>query len=313
VIKDGSDFVKVYSLLSRDSYLAIADESKKRKIPFEGHVPEEVSASEASDIGQMTFEHLYGILKACSSKANDKSPTRILGLPREKQREVLTQILDTYDEKRATDLFKKLKKNNTWQCPTINVLEAMSRPGESRTWTEYRFDYLPAWFRNVWSTYKDRSKDWTAADYELNNKYFQKQLDVVRDMHKAGVPLLAGTDVMNPYCFPGFSLHDELRWFVKAGIKPYDVLKIATLNPAKFIGKQKEFGTVERGKVADLVLLDANPLDDIYNTTKINAVIRDGVLYDRVALDKLMPKDAAKAQSPQGPPPIAAGLAEHEH
>ena len=103
-------------------------------------------------------------------------------------------------------------------------------------------------------------------------------------MNKAGVPMMAGTGLGNPFVLPGFSLHDELALFVQASLSPGETLKTATYNPAKFLGILDRLGTVEKGKLADLVLLNANPLDDIHNTQKIRAVIVNGIYLDRAAL-----------------------------
>jgi len=119
-------------------------------------------------------------------------------------------------------------------------------------------------------------------------------------MQKAGVGILAGTDTPNPYCFPGFGLHDELGYLVQAGLTPMQALQAATLNPARFLGREKDLGTVETGKIADLVLLDANPLDNIGNTRKIAAVIYGGKVFDRSALDGML----AKVQDLAGRKPI---------
>jgi imidazolonepropionase-like amidohydrolase len=108
-------------------------------------------------------------------------------------------------------------------------------------------------------------------------------------MHRAGVSFLAGTDVTNPYVFPGFSLHDELALLVEEGkFTPLEALQAATRNPARFLGLEQELGTVEKGKVADLALLDADPLQDVKNTQKIAAVIVGGKLLDRAALDRML-------------------------
>jgi imidazolonepropionase-like amidohydrolase len=115
-------------------------------------------------------------------------------------------------------------------------------------------------------------------------------------MRRAGVLLLAGTDTGNPFCFPGFSLHDELALLVNAGLTPTESLRAATLNPAQFLGLDQTLGTIERGKLADLVLLDANPLEDIRNTQRIDAVIMNGRFHDRKALDKML----AQAQTLAG-------------
>ena len=102
---------------------------------------------------------------------------------------------------------------------------------------------------------------------------------MVRAMRRAGVQFLAGTDTLNPFCFPGFSLHDELALLVEAGLTPMEAMQAATINPAVFMGKSSSLGTIEKGKIADLVLLDANPLDDIGNTKRIAAVVVGGKLF----------------------------------
>jgi len=124
---------------------------------------------------------------------------------------------------------------------------------------------------------------------------FEKKMKCVPIMHAAGVKLLAGTDTPNPYCFPGFSLHDELEWFVKAGLSPADALHTATINPAIYFSQEKNFGTVEIGKIASLVVLDKNPLEDIRNTTSIQMVILRGSIMDRKKLDEMLDKVRTQA------------------
>jgi len=118
---------------------------------------------------------------------------------------------------------------------------------------------------------------------------------VVGGMFRAGVPIMAGTDAMNPYCLPGFSLHDELALLVESGLTPLAALQAATINPAKFMGRTADLGTVEAGKIANLVLLRADPLADIHNTTQIEAVWFRGQYYDKTALAAILEK--AKQQA----------------
>src|SRR2546425_8087492 len=143
--------------------------------------------------------------------------------------------------------------------------------------------------RDGWHPRNDfRFKTMTAADFARTKRIYTKQVELVGLLHRAGVPILAGTDVLNPYCFPGFSLHDELALLVEAGLTPMEALQAATQNPAIFLKATDSLGTIAAGKLADLVLLDADPIADIHNTTKINAVVLDGQLLDQAARQRLL-------------------------
>jgi imidazolonepropionase-like amidohydrolase len=137
----------------------------------------------------------------------------------------------------------------------------------------------------------------TPEDFANARRAFQKYLEVVGGLRRAGVEIIAGTDTLNPYCFPGFSLHDEMALLVRAGLSPLEALQAATRNAARFLGKLDSLGTIETGKIADLILLDANPLDDIGNTKKINAVVMNGRLLDRKALDQMLNQVEAAANA----------------
>ena len=136
-----------------------------------------------------------------------------------------------------------------------------------------------------------RARDLTPADSIVVRSYFS--FERTNDLNKAGVKLLAGTDAAQAFVFPGFSLHQELELLVRSGLTPLEALRTATYNPADFFGALDSLGTVSQGKVADLVLLDANPLTDIRNTRRIAAVIANGRVFDRPALDALLNHVAA--------------------
>jgi imidazolonepropionase-like amidohydrolase len=253
----GADFVKVYSLLPREAYFGIADEARKQGLSFVGHVPFTVSAAEASDAGQKSIEHLTGVIKA----------------------------LETFSAKKETELFARFIKNGTWQCPTLTVLRSTAYQDDPNFRNDERLKFIP---RQVLGRWGQRMANRSDENYANAKRRFQKGVEIVGDMHRAGVLILAGTDTGNPFCFPGFSLHDELALLVKAGLTPTESLRAATLNPAKFFGLDQKLGTIEQGKLADLVLLEANPLEDIRNTQRIDAVVMNGRFYDRKALDKML-------------------------
>jgi len=157
---------------------------------------------------------------------------------------------------------------------------------------------------------KDILKDMDTDPLPVRKKFVQMELDMTLAMFRAGVPFLAGTDTAaGVHVFPGFSLHQELALFVQAGLTPLQALQTATLNPAKFMNRLADLGTVERGKLADLVLLDANPLEDIANTKKIRAVVLAGRYLDRTALDRML-KGVEKAAAESGGAPAAQGGAQ---
>lgn len=297
--QDGADFIKVYNRLPRAAFLAIADETKKQGLPFAGHVPQSITVTEASDAGQKSIEHLTGILGACSSREEELRKAREAGdmnLPQGQRspnpaslRPLTRLMLETFNNEKAADLFARLKRNHTWQCPTLTVLRSIAFLDDPSLGSDPRLKYMPSSIRKSWDPTTDfRFKERTAEDFELARLVFKKQVEVVGLMRRAGVEFLAGTDVLNPYCFPGFSLHDELVLLVGAGLTQMEALQAATLNPARFLGKERELGTVEKGKMADLVLLEANPLVDISNTQKINAVVVRGKLIPKSELQHML-------------------------
>ena len=281
----GADFVKVYSLLPRDAYFGIADEAKQQGLPFVGHVPFSVSPAEASDAGQKSIEHLTGILIGCSDKEAELRDEIVQAHSPAVRARAEAIALETYNNRKAAELFERFVKNGTWQCPTLTVLRSSAYLGDESFRSDQRLKYVPPQIKERWRL---RIVGRNEANYANAKRVYQKELEIVGAMRRAGVGFLAGTDTGNPFCFPGFSLHDELALLVKAGLAPVEALRSATLDPAKFLGLDKTLGTIEQGKIADLVLLDANPLEDIRNSQRINAVVSNGRLFDRKALDKML-------------------------
>ena len=295
------DFIKVYNLLSREVYLAIIDEAKRQKIPVAGHVPFSMTAAEVSDLGQISIEHFTDIFLSCSRDEDALRQERRLGLakglPVRPAGPIETRAAASYDERKAAALFARFARNGTWMCPTI--ITSSTVPAERRREGDSRLKYIPApteeWWRNALN--ESIRVIPNADDRKMRH---QRKLEIVGLMHRTGVRLLAGTDAPNPYVFPGFSLHDELELFVEAGLSPLEALQTATINPAKFLGKEKEIGTIEKGKLADLVLLEANPLDNISNTQRINAVVAGGRYLPKEALRALLAEvEAANGVKPR--------------
>jgi imidazolonepropionase-like amidohydrolase len=284
----GADFIKLQSLIPRDAVFAIAEEAKKQEIPFEGHVPDAVRASEMSTAGMKSFEHLIGIFEG-SSPAEDKFL---------KGNKTEGRFLATYDSARAASLASMLAKNQTWQCPTLVWERGGNLIDVSDFSKDERVKYVPAsWKNKTWKRFTDEiTQGYGTDDLAIRKRFVEKELEVVEMLHKTGVLFLAGTDTpAGVHIFPGYSLHEELQRFVAAGFTPLEALQTATINPARFFGIEDQLGTVEKGKLADLVLLSANPLEDIANTQKIASVIANGRYFYRAELDKLLGRVEAAA------------------
>jgi imidazolonepropionase-like amidohydrolase len=288
--EQGVDFIKVQSVISHDAYHAAAAEAHKQGLPIVGHVPDKVRIAEVVNAGQRSIEHLMGIFEACSTEQDQFIEGK----------GSLQLLLTTYSQERCDKAIHQLAKSQVWQVPTL----AWQRGGtflDQLDWKHQPLDkYVPAYWRDVtWRRFNDEMMpDLQKDPLEKREKYFDWNLEMVGAMHRAGVPFLAGTDAApGIYIMPGFSLHDELANFVEAGFTPMESLRTATSNPAKLLGAEKSMGSIDAGKLADLVLLSGNPLDDIHNTRKITAVIVNGRLLDRNDLDRILTEVEASAKS----------------
>lgn len=303
--KLGLDFLKIYERLDRDAYTALADEARKREIPFAGHVPLGVHPREASDAGQRSLEHVTDVATACvpegralfraaggvGGSSGSESP--------EAARRSMEELMGTMafagpDPALCEPFLSRLATNGTWFTPTLT--QSMGRLVPSAYDGDARLRTVPPEVATAWRQSR-------GLDPEHEARFGQAILDntlrMVGMAHRAGVGILAGTDASDePYVFAGSSLHDELGLLVDAGLSPLAALQAATLEPARYLEAADSQGTVERGRVADLVLLDADPLDDIRNTRSIHGVVLKGRYLDREALDRLLA--GADAGAPTG-------------
>lgn len=308
----GAAFIKVYSGLSRDAYFAIADEANKRDIPFAGHVPESVTAAEASVAGQKSIEHLTKVAEGCSKDEKNiavedqrlealfRAPDATMAQKIDAGKNLIrldARVVETYDEGIAQSLFALFVKNRTWQTPTLTMLQAQI--DDPLNTDDPRLKYLSKEVQVTWAAgyYKRLPPEPRAAMARLKKVEFDESLKIVGLMYRAGVPILAGTDTMNPGCFPGFGIHDELALLVEAGLSPLAALQAATRNAAQFIGQIDRRGTIEVGKTADLVVLDKDPLADIHNTRTVQAVVLNGKLFPRPTLNAMLDKAQTLASS----------------
>jgi hypothetical protein len=279
----------VYSWVSRAAYFGVAAESRELNVPFGGHVPYSVSVVEASNAGQKSIEHEDDLMRACSSRdsllrakmgdTTTLAPELQIALIRVQAQ----QLRATYDPAKCRSVIETLVRNHTWVTPTLAVYQPYAHGFDSASTHPERAKYVPGLVQGGWIR---RAAGLAPNDSLVVRSYFS--FERTRDLKNAGVKLLAGTDAPQAFIYPGFSLHDELVLLVKSGLTPLEALRAATYNPAEYLGALDSLGTVSQGKLADLVLLDADPLVDITNTRRISAVIANGRLFDAMARARLL-------------------------
>lgn len=294
----GMDFIKILSI-SPGVYWPLADEAKHQHIHFVGHVPNGVTAAEASLMGQKSIEHLSGVLLATSSK-EEELRALMLKAADDKDSSAYTKAMgeafDTYSQPKAWTLFSQFVDNCTWQVPTLVWDVADANVDNPAITDDPRLKYVPKSVAKHWEPAK-LTQAAGAEQLALSKKLTAHYMQLVDLMRRAGVMIMAGSDSPDPYVFPGFSLHDELDLLVKSGLSSAQALQAATFYPALFMTKLDRYGVVEAGHVADLVVLDDDPLKDIANTRKISAVVLGGRYFARPELDNMLQRVETTAQT----------------
>jgi imidazolonepropionase-like amidohydrolase len=302
LVDGGADFIKVYDRLTPDAYFAVMERAKARGIPVDGHMPMLIAPEQAAAAGQRTVEHGSGIAMGCSSDAEAIRADYVRYLAKVGTMRpfpdaqvgffsLVRRAFDTRDPALCMKTVNAYREHGVTVVPTLVAnagIDARAFVNDSS-----RMNLLPVAVRNQWKGMVAAGDDPIAA---LLEPTADKTLANVRLLHDAGVTILAGTDVGNPFLLPGLSLHREMEQLHEAGLSPLEALQAATLLPARVFGLSDSLGTIETGKFADLVLLDANPLEDVTNTRRIQAVVVNGRLLRRADLDGLL----AQAAAPSG-------------
>ena len=274
----GVDFIKVHSQLNAESYFAIARRARERGVVFAGHVPRVVGSAAASDSGQKSIEHLLGIPAECT-------PADSVALA---PRYTVQGALGRCSSEDLAPLYEKFVRNGTYVTPTftaqveVAVWPTRAVPGDSLA------HYLPKAVRDYVAQIFPMPDSIPPNADSVGRAMLEKRLRQVSAMQRAGVHILTGTDAPLRNSPPGFGLHEELALLVSGGMAPFEALRSATLEPARYFGMLDSLGTIAPGKLADLLLLDANPLQDIRNTRRISAVVANGRLYAGAARERLL-------------------------
>lgn len=290
------DFIKIYSYLKPEVFYSIAKSCKEKKIPFAGHVPHTVWITSASKAGMASMEHLYGfLLEGCENSDSalflmQQSVDAFIEGNVKKRAEVSRKFnsftLANISKDKLRKIAQVLKANNTYIVPTLVTLRGSYFTNDTSFTNDSRLKYMSKGTIDYWKeeTESDLKKN-IDIDWQNKRKRWEVEQVIMKILTEEKVPIMAGTDSDNPYAFPGFSLHDEMALFVEFGMTPIEALRTSTLNPAKYLNVLDSLGTISEGKLADVVLLDANPIENIKNTTMINTVIVKGKIYGKDYFD----------------------------
>jgi len=297
LVDAGVDFIKAYEMLDSETFGAITERAKFHGLPVSAHSPLSMTAQEASNSGVGDMQHLRNLEMSCAENID--------GLKLERQTMIAQNSADhpsvlrrsihssqrlssvqSEDPETCNTLISILAKNNTIQTPTLTITRFLTKPVFSDL--EYRksFDLVPTKIAEGW---KKRSAPFMEMNPDKNAILYDAWvMGMIKRLLEAGVPIMAGTDAPIGFLTPGASLHEELFMLVDAGLSPLDAIEAATVTPARFFGLENQMGNISPGMKADLVLLNANPLDDIRNISSVDSVIKNGHLLDRKKLNVLL-------------------------
>ncbi len=281
----GIDEIKVYSRLEKDLFLAIVDEAKRAGLKPVGHVPEAVYIEEAAGAGMASLEHVHiGFGKLLGKLLGEPISLKPGGMADDIE---YFFRLDQVDGARLREALGRLRATGAVVCPTASVLKA-----QAGDWTSQAFprrEYISPTVQAIWSAF------WKPDQRAFFEKVWQPAARFVRTLHDAGVPLMVGTDLVTAGVIPGFSVHDEMALWQDVGIPAADILRSATLVPARFLGKEDRVGSIAAGKAASVVLLQGNPIEDIRNASRVQGVFLRGRYFDRTELDRMLGEARAAA------------------
>jgi imidazolonepropionase-like amidohydrolase len=278
---DGYDFLKMHPGLTKAEFEALAETAGRLGIPFSGHVSSAVGVPRALQAGMASIDHLDGYMQAMVGDDTGPSggPAGLFGV----------LLADRIDEARIDEIARMTAEAGVWNVPTESMFEHWVSEipvAEIRNWHE--MVYMPLATLGRWELSKQQILDDPNYDPAIAARAIEVRRKLIFALHEAGAGLLLGADTPQVFNVPGFAIHRELQYLVAAGLTPYEALMTGTVNPAVFLGQEQAYGTVETGKDADLVLLDANPLDDIANAGRIHGVMLRGFWLSRHRLDEIL-------------------------
>lgn len=278
----GVDMIKVYSKLEEDVFLAILDEAQKYGLKVVAHLPESIYIEDAAAAGLGSSEHFHGFEKVIAKLLGE--PVKLSYVGQGSELDYLQRLGEVNPEE-LQDVYQRIRVSGMTVCPTVVTFKTFTNNKAFQTGNFPRSEYISQKVLDLWKSQWSQQDD--APEY-----IWQNWAQMVSELNKAGVPLMVGTDLMLPGIIPGFSVHEEMAIWQEAGIPPVDVLRGATIVPSQFMGLGERLGSVSLGKTASMVLVRANPLEDIRNAQQIEGVFQRGQYFSRTDLDRLL--DEAK-------------------
>ena len=290
------DFIKITDNTIRpDIYLAAVREANKRGLKISGHVPYSLTMKEVTTAGLSSVEHLGYALKA--GVANEKDMAEKIGAGKLTNRDATPLILENFNEDTAMSIYKLMAKYGTAVTPTLSISYITSYLDKDDHHNDDYLQYIGRGLRRTYDWRVQRAAQDSKEAIELRHRVFEKSASLLPLLQKAGVTILAGTDAgyLNLFDYPGRGLHLELEMMVKYGLSPLQALQASVINGPAFFKQSNRYGSIEKGKRADILILNNNPLQNIAATKEINAVIVNGKFFNRQMLDKLLVEIKAKA------------------
>ncbi len=284
----GVDMIKVYSGLDKDVFLAIVAEAQKYGLKVVGHVPDSIYLEDAAAAGLRSSEHFFGFEKVIAKLLGEPVKLHYAGMGSDAS---YLQRLGEVNPAELQGVYQRIQASGMTICPTIVVFKVGTNIKDFQTEDFPRNEYISKNVLEIWKSQWIQQDD--APDFVWEN-----WAQMVSGLNKAGVPLMVGTDLMVPGIFPGYSVHEEMAIWQEAGIPPADVLRSATLVPAQFMGLGDRLGSISEGKTASMVLIRANPLEDIRNAEQIEGVFLRGQYFSRKDLDQLLAEAKDLARNP---------------
>ena len=297
LVDGGVDLLKAYEMLTPDQFDKVLEQAREYDLPVTGHVPLSMTVEQASGMGLRSMEHMRNLEMSCSSLSDsllDKRKEMLLGgsellggvLRSNIHRAQRSIAVRTFDKDKADEVLNILSRQETWQIPTIALITGRKTEiFKDEEWIS-TFQYLPEPARSEWLERASLARE--TVRVEPNHEYADWALSMIAMLKEKKVGIMAGTDTPIGFLTPGFSLHRELEMLVEGGLDPLDALISATWLPSQYFNLEDKLGTIEKGKIADMVLLRKNPLEDISNSQSIEAVIKNGRVIDRPLLDQML-------------------------